>query len=74
MLVISRKESESIMIGEDIEVIISNIGSEKVKICISAPKHVRIVRKELLETQDMNKEANVQRASDSVNKLKQMLK
>ena len=50
MLVISRKKSESIMIGDDIEVIVTSVGSDRVKIGIRAPKGVPILRKELLET------------------------
>lgn len=57
MLVISRKASESIMIGDGIEVIVTEIGSERVKIGIKAPKGVPILRKELLETRRVNREA-----------------
>ena len=74
MLVISRKESESIVIGDNIEILISDIGSDRVKICISAPKEVPIARKELLETQNINKEASISKNSNSVNKLKELLK
>ncbi|MCR4924911.1 MAG: carbon storage regulator [Clostridiales bacterium] len=77
MLVISRKISESIVIGDNIEVIISDIGSDRVKICISAPKEVPIARKELLETKNVNEEANnfnPSNTAQSVNKLKELLK
>lgn len=57
MLVISRKVSESIVIGDNIEILVSEIGTDRVKICINAPKEVPIVRRELLETRNMNKEA-----------------
>jgi len=42
MLVIKRKETESILIGDDIEIVISEISSDKVKICINAPKEIKI--------------------------------
>lgn len=71
MLVISRKVSESIVIGDNIEVLISDIGSDRVKVCISAPKEIPIARKELLESQTVNKEANA--SAKAVDKLKQML-
>ncbi len=58
MLVIKRKETESILIGDDIEIIISEISSDKVKICINAPKEVKISRKELIETSEFNKTAS----------------
>lgn len=57
MLVISRKTSESVIIGDDIEIVVTEIGSERVKLGINAPKGVPILRKELLETREMNREA-----------------
>jgi len=45
MLVIKRKVSESILIGDDIEIIISEISQDKVKIAISAPQDIKITRK-----------------------------
>lgn len=58
MLVITRKKDESIMIGDQIEIIVSEIGSDKVKLCINAPKAIPIMRKELLEICDLNQEAS----------------
>ena len=49
MLVVSRKKGESILIGDDIEITISQIESGNVKVAINAPKNVTILRKELLE-------------------------
>ncbi len=36
------------MIGEDIEILITDIGEDKVKIGINAPKNMKVFRKELL--------------------------
>lgn len=47
MLVLSRKVGETIFIGEDIEVIISEVKGDQVKIAIRAPRHVDIIRGEL---------------------------
>lgn len=74
MLVISRKVSESIVIGENIEILVSEIGTDRVKICINAPKEVPIVRRELLETRNMNKEAAVSPNRDLLERLKTRLK
>ncbi|WP_236896238.1 carbon storage regulator CsrA [Clostridium beijerinckii] len=58
MLIITRKKGESLMIGDDIEVIISKIDDGSVKIGIKAPKDVSILRKELYEeVEKENKEA-----------------
>ena len=49
MLVLTRKKDESIIIGDDIEIIVSEILEDKVKIAIKAPKNVKIFRKELMK-------------------------
>ena len=74
MLVISRKVSESIIIGDNIEIIISEISGDRAKICINAPREISIVRKELLETRSLNKEASVVPQQQALKKLKNMLK
>ncbi|NLY68366.1 MAG: carbon storage regulator CsrA [Clostridiales bacterium] len=57
MLVISRKSSESFLIGDDIRITILEISGDKVKIGIEAPKNVNIVRTEVLETINANIDA-----------------
>ena len=58
MLIITRKKGESLMIGDDIEIVISKIDDGSVKIGIKAPKDITILRKELLEeVEKENKEA-----------------
>jgi len=74
MLVIKRKVSESIMIGDDIEIIISEISQDKVKIAINAPKDVKITRKELVETCEFNKVASGKINKSSLNNIKNQLK
>ena len=44
-LVISRRTNERIMIGDDIEILISNIIDDRVDIAINAPKNISIKRK-----------------------------
>lgn len=48
MLVLSRRASESLVIGENITITILDIGRGQVRIGIDAPKSVNIVRDELL--------------------------
>lgn len=49
MLVISRKKGESVLIGDDIEIIVEKIDISSVKISIKAPKEQIILRKEVYE-------------------------
>jgi carbon storage regulator len=74
MLVIKRKESESIMIGDDIEIIISEISQDKVKLAINAPKEVKIIRKELADTCEFNITASEKIDKNSINNIKYRLK
>lgn len=56
MLVISRKKGESVLIGEDIEITVTRIEEGTVKLSISAPRSVTILRKELYrEIEEENK-------------------
>lgn len=58
MLIITRKKGESLMIGDDIEIIVSKIDDGSVKLGIKAPRDVEILRKELYEEVEReNKEA-----------------
>ena len=58
MLALSRKENESVMIGNDIEVTILEIKSDQVKLGIKAPRSVSIYREEIyLQIQQANREA-----------------
>ncbi|MFB0555520.1 MAG: carbon storage regulator CsrA [Phycisphaerae bacterium] len=50
MLVLSRCKDESIMVGENIEVIIVDVQGNKVRLGITAPKDVSVHRKEVYET------------------------
>jgi len=48
-LVVSRKETESIVIGENITVTVHKIQGNRVRLQVSAPKDVRVIRSELEE-------------------------
>lgn len=69
MLVINRKKDESILIGEDIEIKITKIEDGSVKLAISAPKDVTILRKEIL---DKVKEENKNAISGNLDILKEL--
>jgi len=55
-LALSRKAGESIHIGNDIKVTISEVFHGKVRVIIDAPSHVLILRSELLESSDAKPE------------------
>ncbi|MEN6384895.1 MAG: carbon storage regulator CsrA [Phycisphaerales bacterium] len=47
MLVLSRQKNESIMIGDDVEIIIVDVRGDKVRLGITAPKTISVHRKEV---------------------------
>ena len=47
MLVLSRKAGQKILIGGDIEIIVSRISGNRVTLGIRAPKELRVLRQEL---------------------------
>ena len=49
MLVLSRQKNESIMIGDNVEVIIVDVRGDKVRLGITAPKAIAVHRKEIYE-------------------------
>jgi len=49
MLVLARKEDESIVIGDDIIIKVVSVENGVVKLGIDAPREIAIIRSELLE-------------------------
>ena len=68
MLVLSRKAGETIWIGENIEIIISEVKGDQVKVAINAPRNIDIVRGEL--RQDIS-ESNMASIVKNIELLKQ---
>lgn len=56
MLCLSRKERGTILIGDNIVVRVERISGDSVRLSIDAPKDVRILRGELLNEPERNKE------------------
>ena len=54
MLVMRRRAGESILLGEEIEVQVIEVGPRRVKLGIVAPKNLAIVRKEVRITAEEN--------------------
>ena len=54
MLILSRKEGQQIMIGDDIVITIADVSGSRVRIAVNAPKEIRVLRQEVM-AQDANK-------------------
>jgi carbon storage regulator len=70
MLILSRKRGQSIVINQNIEIMITAIEGDQVKIGIAAPKEYSIIRKEVI---DDVKASNKEALSTAVN-IKQLKK
>jgi carbon storage regulator len=54
MLVMSRREGDTILIGDDVEIVITHIGRSRVKVGIRAPRTVPIMAREMKLVRDEN--------------------
>ena len=57
MLILQRKAGESLLIGEEIEVSILSVEAGRVRLAIEAPRSVSILRSELKNAAEVNREA-----------------
>lgn len=57
MLILRRKKNESILIGDNIRITIIECASDGVRVAIDAPKQISILREELSEAEQTNKNA-----------------
>ncbi len=74
MLVLTRKKDEAVVIGDDIEIIVSEISEDKVKIAIKAPKSVKIFRKELLAAVEDENLKSADMSDLDIGKLREAIK
>ena len=64
MLVLSRKEGEKLVIGDNITVVVSRVAGNRVTLGIEAPADVRIIRGELkAQDKDVQKVVPMRRAA-----------
>jgi carbon storage regulator len=54
MLMMSRREGETILIGDDIEIVIARIGRTRVKVGIRAPRETPVLAREVKLIRDEN--------------------
>lgn len=58
MLILTRKHNESIMLGDEIEIVVLEIKGEQIKLGVKAPDNIRVYRGEVYkEIQIENREA-----------------
>lgn len=57
MLVLSRKVSEKILVGDDVVITVVRIGPNLVRLGIDAPGHMNIVREELADSKTVESES-----------------
>ena len=57
MLILQRRAGESISIGEDIYVEVVSVDNSRVRLAISAPPEITILRSELRTAMDTNRDA-----------------
>jgi carbon storage regulator len=73
MLLIRRRAGESILIGEDIEIQIVDLSPSRVKIGITAPREVVVLRKEVKLSSEQNIAASASLNPVAVERLLQNL-
>lgn len=54
MLILTRKTGQGFTIGDDIEITITEVSGDKVRVGINAPREVKILRSELTQTLEEN--------------------
>ena len=57
MLMMSRREGETILIGDDIEIVIAHIGRSRVRVGIRAPRATAVQARELKLVREENRAA-----------------
>jgi len=64
MLVLSRKKNESIVINNDISIVVVEIRGDKVRLGVEAPKEIPVHRREVYEAIQRNEAANAKVAGE----------
>ena len=65
MLVLSRKKNESIIINDDITIVVVEIRGDKVRLGVEAPKEVPVHRREVFDAIRRNEAAAEKTASEA---------
>ena len=62
MLILQRKAGEALMIGESVEVRVISVDGTRVRLAISAPEDVSILRSELITATAANRDSAMEEA------------
>ena len=63
MLILQRKAGESLMIGDDITIQVISVDGTRVRLAISAPDNVPILRTELITATAANRDSAMEEAA-----------
>ena len=63
MLILQRKEGESLLIGDDVEITVVSVEAGRARLAIQAPRSVTILRSELKVAAQTNRDAADEKAS-----------
>ena len=63
MLILQRKEGETLLIGDEIEVTVLSVEAGRVRLAVQAPRNITILRSELKVAAQANREAADEAAS-----------
>lgn len=74
MLVISRKTGEGLRIGDNISLQLVSVSGDKVTLAIDAPREIKIMRDELIQTIEANQSSNQIPAEGNYGALAQYMK
>jgi carbon storage regulator len=71
---IRRRSNESVLVGDEIEIQVLEIAGNRVKLGISAPREMLVLRKELRQTEEFNLDASRAAGAPHISSLAKMLK
>lgn len=62
MLVVTRRAGDAVCIGEDVEITVLEVAGDRIKLGVSAPREIKVVRKELKEIARLNRQSALEDA------------
>jgi len=69
MLMMSRREGETILIGDSIEIVIAHIGRSRVRVGIRAPRETPVLAREVKLVREENLAAAAGHSAEAVSRL-----